>query len=173
MAVVIVLVVLAALVLPFIGGFITQSNRTPQGTPMGAPSDSSDCSVLCAEWDQRRQERCLAEATAAAAQRTVGNLRTELAVATGVALVLAASAAAATLIPVIGYVVAAVLAVAAAAALIAAEFILGELAAAGTALEQAEGRAANARQAEAEARTRLVQTCGDKATACLSRPGPC
>jgi hypothetical protein len=118
-------------------------------------------------------ERCLAEATAAAAQRAVDNLRIELAVATGVAIVLAASAAAATLIPVIGYVVAAVLAVAAAAALIAAEFILGELAAAGTALEQAEGRAANARQAEAEARTRLVQTCGDKATACLSRPSPC
>lgn len=173
MVVVIVLVVLAALVLPFIGGHITQSNRTPKDTPVGTPSDSSDCGVLCAEWDQRRLERCQAEAAAAAAQRTVDNLRSDLAIATGVAIVLAASAAAATLIPVIGYAVAAVLAVAAGAALLAAEFILGELAAAGSFLTHAEQLAAAARQAEADARTRLVQTCGDKANACLSRPGPC
>lgn len=173
MVVVIILVVLAALVLPFIGGHITQSNRTPVDIPAGTTSGSSDCSVLCAEWDQRRQERCLADAHAAAAQRIVDNLRAELAVATGVAIALAASAAAATLIPVIGYVVAAVIAVAAAAAFIAAEFILGELTAAGSALTAAERQAAAAQQAEAEARTRLVQTCGDKAAACLSRPSPC
>lgn len=48
MVVIVVLVVLAALALPFIGGHITQSNRTPKDTSVGTPSDSSDCGVLCA-----------------------------------------------------------------------------------------------------------------------------
>lgn len=173
MVVIVVLVVLAAVVLPFIGGYVTQSNRQPQDPPSVPPSGSGDCAVLCTEWDQQRQARCQAEATAAASQRTVDNLRTDLLVATGVALALAAAAAAATLIPIIGYAVAIGLAAAAAVAVLAADFILGQLAAAGSALEQAERQAAAARQAEAEARTRLVLTCGDKAAACLSRPGPC
>lgn len=173
MVVIVVLVVLAALVLPFIGGYTTQSNRRPQDPPSVPASGSEDCGVLCTEWDQRRQARCQAEATAAAAQRTLDNLRTDLLVATGVAIALAAAAAAATLIPIVGYAVAVVLAAAAAAAFIAADFILGQVAAAGSFLEQAERQAADARQAEAEARAKLVLNCGDKATACLSRPSPC
>ncbi len=157
----------------FFGGRLTGSNERSSTTPVGNNENSENCKVLCNQWDQRRQERCIAENTVEASQRKVDNTRASLAVATIVAGVLAGAAYLASLAPGYGWVVAIVLGAAAVVAFLAADFILGKLSAAGDELDAAEGNASKARNLEAEARTLLVKKCPDQANACLSLPSPC
>lgn len=173
MEVIIVVGVLAAALGLFFGGRLTASNGRASVTPVGTNDSGADCTGLCSQWDQRRQERCLAESAAQASQRKVDNFRAQWAIAMGIAAGFAVAAYLASLIPVYGWIAAAVLGAIAAAAFLAAMFIAGELSVADEELAAAERNAAAARTAEAEARSLLVTKCPGEAGACLSRPSPC
>jgi len=173
MEIIIVAMIVIAIGATLIGGTITGANGRAPAITLGSNENSENCEFLCNQWDLRRQERCSAEAAARAAQRKVDNLRTQWGIAMATAVVLAAAAYAASLIPIYGWIVAAVLGAAAAAAFLAATFILGNLSAAGDELGAAERVAATARAAEAEARALMATRCPAQAGACFSRPSPC
>ena len=157
----------------FFGGRLTESNELSNSTPIGSNESSGQCVDLCNQWDQRRQERCLAESAAQASQRKVDNLRAQLAIALVMATALGVAAYIASLIPLYGWIAAAILGVAAAAAFLAADFIAGKLTIADGELGAAEMNASKGRNSEAEARTLLITKCPEQSAACLSRPSPC
>ncbi len=156
-------------------GFFIAAATSPNTIAVGTnDSESSDCDALCNQWDMRRQERCNAEADARAAQGRVAAATAFYTVLQVVAIAawIAVGVAAAgffTLVAVPVLTVVALIATAAAAA--AAGALVDVLVDA----NQKERAAQQARQAEAEARSLLVQRCKDSAklSTCLSRPAPC
>lgn len=173
MVIIIGAIVVVAILGFFLGGRLTGDNNRSPTVSVGSNQSSEDCTALCNQWDQRRQERCLAVSAAQASQRKVDDLRAQLAVAAAVAAALAVAAYLASLIPVYGWIAAAVLGAAAAIAFLAADFILGQLSVAEQELGAAESNASKARNSEAEARTLLITKCPEQASACLARPSPC
>lgn len=137
-------------------------------------TESTDCGVLCSQWDARRQERCNAEADQRTAQARVDGLRASMLTVLGAATSLAVAAAAAAAIPFFGTAIAAALAAAAAVMFALALVLAGQLGAAEVDLAGKAKAAQDARTAEAAARALLASGCSpQQADACLMRPSPC
>lgn len=156
----------------FLAGRFTGLKEKSPATPFGRNENSDNCTFLCNQVDQRRQEKYLAESAAQASQRKVNNLRVEAAFACVVAIALATTTYVCLLIPVYGAVIAIVLGAVGVIAFLAASFIIGKLSVVMKELNASERHASKARNSEAEARTLLVNKCPEQAVTCLLHPSP-
>jgi hypothetical protein len=165
------ILIVAAGILGFVIGAATSTPISTQGTNN---NDLAECDALCNQWDRRRQERCNAEADARAAQNRVISLAATFAIfqAAAIAAWVAVGVAAAGFWTLIS--VPALIVVAVALTAIAAVWA-GALTHAIIDSNQKEGAAQQARTAEAQARSLLLERCsdGDRVSACLSRTAPC
>jgi hypothetical protein len=175
LAVVVVIVIAAIIIFGGAYGVGTVAGRGTE-TPAGGTNifDPEACQDACNQWDARRQERCNAEAAAAAARKERDSITVQLAGVLATAAALFAAAIAAALVPFVGEAVAGVLLAAAAAMLVLAVFYAGMLSSANDDVSSKESAAQKARDKEAEARSILFATCTpDESDKCLMRPAPC
>lgn len=168
----IIIGVAVAIVIFVVGGLIASAGNPPTVTP-GVGVNGTDCNELCNLVNQRRAERCMAEADATDAQARVDNLATQLESAAVAAAVALAAAYVALSTPIAGLFIApAFFAVAS----VLATYALGLLGALNTAERDRQDKVEMLRvirTLEAQARSLLSEECFDTRDRCLSSVPSC
>lgn len=144
------------------------------GTSNTGNDNVEGCTAACANLVAKRAQTCSHRAAVAAARAIRDTAAMQAAVAVGVSVAASMVAAAAAAVPIIGPIISAAAAIVAAAAAVYANYLLGRLAGAATALQiQLDGLAA-AVKLEADAVTLVNNSCPPAvAMSCISSLPAC
>jgi hypothetical protein len=163
-AIVVVIVIFAV-------GFATTSGG---GTSNTGNDNVEGCQAACSNLIAKRAQVCAHRAAVATATATRNSYATQVAGATAAAIAAAAAAAAAIFVPIVGPIIAPILATASAVAWAYLDFVLGQLAGAGAALQVQIDGLNEATRLEAEATTLVTNACSaEVANNCISSLPAC
>ena len=180
-----VLIISAVLVSVGIGlGIYFGSQGNPEIRPPGDNKKTAECESACKQWDNRRAERCAAEAIEEdARQRYDMLIKITLALMAGAFTVVVALLGSAAMIALLSELVipaaiaASILMLAIGVVLVAMALLAFFSAASATAYiiwTQKQQATAEARNAENEARSMVMEACDvEQANTCFELPGPC
>jgi hypothetical protein len=173
MVIVIVIVVAVAIIAVITAGNVIASGQSPPSVTPGNNDSGLDCNNLCLQFNNRRSERCMAQADVRNAQMRLDILSAQRDMALRAWAVATAAAMAAMFIPVLGPLISSGFATAAAIAFIAFLGFVGAVNGASADLLQKTAIVSTCMNKEAEARQLLLTKCPEQASACLATPSPC
>ena len=173
MIIVIVIVVAVAILAVIAAGNVIAIRQSPPSVIPGNNDSGSDCNNLCLQFNNRRSERCMAQADVRNAQTRLNFLIAQRETALRAWAVATAAAIAAMFIPIFGPLISSGFATAAAIAFTAFLGFAGAVNGASADLLQKTAIASICMNKEAEARQLLLTKCPEQANACLATPSPC
>lgn len=168
------MIVVAVAVLAVIAvGNLIASGQNPPSLTIGNNDSGGNCASLCLQFNQRRSEKCMAQADVVSAQTRVLFLIAQREAALKAWAVASAASLAALFIPIVGPMISAGFATIAAIAFTAFLGFAGAVNGASADLAAKTAIATTAMNREAEARILLLTKCPNEANACLATPSPC
>lgn len=172
--VIVIIIVVAFTILAVIalGNIIASGQSHPSVTP-GNNDSGVDCNNLCLQFNNRRSERCMAQADVRNAQTRLNFLVLQRETTLRAWAVATAAAIAAMFIPIFGALIPSGFATAAAIAFTAFLGFVGAVNGASADLLKKNDVASICMNKEAEARQLLLTKCPEQASSCLATPSPC
>lgn len=166
---IVIAVVVVAVIAIFVAGFFSVPGL---GTSNRGNDNVEGCAAACANLLAKRAQTCAHRASVAAARTTRDTAAIQFAAAAAASVAAAALVAIAAAVPIIGPILAAAAGVAAAIAAVYANYLLGRLAGAASALQIQLNGLNDAVRLEADALTLLTNSCSPEVAASCTNSLP-